>query len=128
MGPDSPQPAKKKRVQTRRSISLSHVVYNRLKDYCLANKKSMSGVVEEIVLKFFESSLAPLGQFKVGDMVDYHSIINGPVTLPDTIIEGGPYQDQGTGRLTYRVKGIRGVIAADALTKSKNTSPIKVAK
>ena len=38
--------------QTRRSISMSSATYNKLKSYCVANERSMSSVVEELVKEF----------------------------------------------------------------------------
>ena len=38
--------------QSRRSISISGATYSKLKSYCLANDRSMSSVVEELVKEF----------------------------------------------------------------------------
>ena len=43
--------------QTRRSISLSEKSYGRLQAYAVANNRSMSGVVEELIASFFDREI-----------------------------------------------------------------------
>ena len=46
---------KKKRKQTRRSISISKRVYDRLKAHCQSVDNTMSGFVENQIKKFLEA-------------------------------------------------------------------------
>lgn len=46
------------KVQTRRSISLSRPIYDRLKEYCDKNGVSMSQVVEERIKEALFEALA----------------------------------------------------------------------
>jgi hypothetical protein len=46
--------------QTRRSISVKGITYQRLKAYCDANKKSVSGYLEEIIAEKLDAMGAPV--------------------------------------------------------------------
>lgn len=45
---------------TRRSISVKGITYQRLKDYCDANNKSVSGYLEEILAEKLDAAGAPM--------------------------------------------------------------------
>ena len=45
--------------QTRRSISVKGITYQRLKDYCDANDKSVSGFLEEIIGEKLDAAGVP---------------------------------------------------------------------
>jgi len=54
--------------------------------------------------------------FKVGDLVDYHAVIDGPVTLACVRVRGGPFRiPPHKGRL-YQLEGKPGVVCEEALT------------
>ena len=54
---------------------------------------------------------------KVGDLVDYHSIIGGPVTKPGLTVTHEPYYLGGPkGALVCFVDGVSGCVAVKALT------------
>ena len=55
--------------------------------------------------------------FVVGDLVDYHSIIGGPVTKPGLRIVRGP-DFLGGHTWVYWLDGKRGCVAAEACTRS----------
>lgn len=46
--------------QTRRSISVKGITYQRLKDYCDANGTSVSGYLEEIIAEKLDAAGAPV--------------------------------------------------------------------
>lgn len=46
--------------QTRRSISVKGITYQRLKDYCDANDKSVSGFLEEIIGEKLDAAGVPV--------------------------------------------------------------------
>jgi hypothetical protein len=46
--------------QTRRSISVKGITYQRLKDYCDANEKSVSGYLEEIIGEKLDAAGVPI--------------------------------------------------------------------
>ena len=46
--------------QTRRSISLKGLTYQRLKGYCDAEKKSVSGYLEELVIEKLDAAGVPV--------------------------------------------------------------------
>ena len=46
--------------QTRRSISVKGITYQRLKDYCDANDKSVSGFLEEIISERLDAAGVPI--------------------------------------------------------------------
>ena len=48
------------RSQTRRSISVKGLTYQRLKDYCDAHDKSVSGYLEEIIAARLDAAGAPV--------------------------------------------------------------------
>ena len=47
--------------QTRRSISVRGTTYSHLRDFCAANDRSMSDVVEELLSRILENGAAPAG-------------------------------------------------------------------
>lgn len=53
---------------------------------------------------------------KVGDVVDYHGIIHGPVTSPAMTIIDGPFEIGG--RWCWKLAGKAGVVAEAALSKA----------
>jgi hypothetical protein len=46
--------------QTRRSISVKGITYQRLKDYCDATGKSVSGYLEDIIAEKLDAAGAPI--------------------------------------------------------------------
>lgn len=46
--------------QTRRSISVKGITYQRLKDFCDANDKSVSGYLEEIISEKLDAAGVPV--------------------------------------------------------------------
>lgn len=55
--------------------------------------------------------------FKVGDLVDYHARIGGPVTLANAAIADGPFELPSTpGARTWKLKGKAGVVAEESLS------------
>ncbi len=46
--------------QTRRSISVKGITYQRLKDFCDANDKSVSGFLEEIIADRLDAAGVPV--------------------------------------------------------------------
>jgi hypothetical protein len=46
--------------QTRRSISVKGITYQRLKDYCDAQNKSVSGYLEEIIAEKLDAAGVPV--------------------------------------------------------------------
>ena len=46
--------------QTRRSISVKGITYQRLKDYCRAENRSVSGYLEEIIAEKLDAAGAPV--------------------------------------------------------------------
>lgn len=56
--------------------------------------------------------------FKVGDVVDYHSIIDGPVTSTGHTIQNINYIPSATDRVAW-ISGKAGCVALDALTYPK---------
>lgn len=49
-----------KKRQTRRSISVSGLTHQRLKDYCDAHDKSVSGFLEEIIAERLDAEGVPV--------------------------------------------------------------------
>lgn len=56
---------------------------------------------------------------KKNDFVDYHSIIEGPITLNNQIVECDPYQ-LPSGDWVTKISGKTGVVAVEALTLATN--------
>lgn len=124
-----------KRKQTRRSVSLSRASYDGLKEYVDRNNRSMSGVLEEILNKFLdvkpskkdvvEAVVEPpkvkKTMFSKGDRVNYHAVIGGPVTILGAVIMASYIdyvgEDKEKKRVTYRIKGVLGMIASEALSE-----------
>jgi hypothetical protein len=55
--------------QTRRSISVRGTTYAHLRDFCAANDRSMSDVVEELLSKILENGAAPPAKKTVAPLV-----------------------------------------------------------
>lgn len=49
-----------KKKSTRRSISLKGLTYQRLKNYCEAERKSVSGYLEEIIAEKLDAAKVPM--------------------------------------------------------------------
>lgn len=96
--------------QTRRSISVSSAVYDRIKLYCEPLGVPKSKFVEERVIEFLNLQK----KLHVGARVNYHAIVGGPITLPNTVITGGPYE-RGDHR-SWRIEGKPGTIDEAALS------------
>jgi hypothetical protein len=60
-------------------------------------------------------------RIKVGDRVDYHSIIGGPVTLRDAIVRAGP--SWMSDHWSVWITGMVGSVCVDALTPAVEVSP-----
>ncbi len=109
------------RKQTRRSISVSAEVYQRIDDYCKANQISKSSFVEKRTAEFLDENERVLKSspkappFCLGDRVNYHAVVGGPITLRSTVILGGPYQ-RGD-HVSWRIEGKPGTIDEAALSK-----------
>jgi hypothetical protein len=58
------------------------------------------------------------GWIKVGDVVDYHSIIGGPVTHPGLKVLNGPELLGGHPWVVW-LEGHRGCVAVDACTPAE---------
>lgn len=56
-------------------------------------------------------------KLKIGMRVNYHSMIGGPVTKPNCIVESEPWQ-LGHGDWIVSISGIRGGVSLDALSIS----------
>lgn len=62
-----------------------------------------------------------VSEFHVGDIVDYHSVIGGPVTLPKTKISDGPFSIPSVpGQIMWMIPGISGVVSERALSLVKS--------
>lgn len=102
--------------QTRRSISVSAEAYWRIDEYCKKHGMSRSGFVEARVREFFNKQVPdPPAPFAIGTRVNYHAVVGGPVTLPDTVITGGPYKR--SDHTSWRIEGKPGTIDEAALSR-----------
>jgi len=60
--------------------------------------------------------------FKIGDRVDYHSIIGGPVTIANTAVESEPWDLCGS--LVVKIEGKAGGVDIDALTPVQDVEEV----
>ena len=83
--------------QTRRSISIRGETYTRLKSFCLAEGKSMSSVVEDLVVEFLSSAVTkwegspptPPVEIKKDPTPSYNDKTRPPPTKPEGKRSGG---------------------------------------
>jgi|LGVE01.1.fsa_nt_gb hypothetical protein len=62
---------------------------------------------------------------RIGMLVNYHSMIGGPVTKEECVVESEPWQ-LGCGEWVVSINGVRGGVSLDALTKYKGKMTKKV--
>lgn len=83
--------------QTRRSISVRGETYKRLKAFCQAEGKSMSGVIEDLVTDFLSSASTkwdgdaptPPVEIKSAPIQSYNDDTRPPPTKPEANRKGG---------------------------------------
>ena len=64
-------------------------------------------------------------EIEMGMLVDYHSMIDGPITKELCVIESKPWQLY-CGEWIVSISGVRGGVSVDALTKYKGKMTPKV--
>ena len=57
-------------------------------------------------------------EIKIGMLVDYHSMVGGPITKPRCQITSEPWP-LGHGDLVVKIDKMRGGVSLDAITASK---------
>lgn len=110
--------------QTRRSISVSGEIYDRLQEYVKAQGKTGSGVVEDMLRAFFEMPervqkevIAPIPRFERKPRAERVRVLTTPELGPEaTWVEKGPAD---------RVQVIRDMTEAKAAFTKKEEDPPK---
>ena len=59
-----------------------------------------------------------MSEFKCGDLVDYHSIIGGPVTLAGKRLRSDPFFSDSGIEVAF-IEGKAGYVAVEALTPAE---------